>query len=146
MLWRLSDGNYLASWSRFQLGSILLVTTPTRTQRAAHTVYQTTNGKSYKNNSFNFHLSQLRIRVEMAFGLLVNKWRIFKAPPRVGVKSVKNVVHVACILHNFCIDERLRESHCEDVDDDEDMAAILASKPVPDSTDLTVGVNDTSAY
>ncbi|KAE9161337.1 hypothetical protein PF002_g32397, partial [Phytophthora fragariae] len=31
-------------------------------------------------DNYNFHVSQLRIRIEMAFGLLVNKWRIFKQP------------------------------------------------------------------
>ncbi|KAE9006215.1 hypothetical protein PF002_g12226 [Phytophthora fragariae] len=82
----------------------------------------------------------------MAFGLLVNKWRIFKAPLRVGVKSVRKVVHVACILHNFCINERLAEEHGGDVDDDDDLAATLAAKSVPDSSDLTVGVNDTFVY
>ncbi|KAF4150744.1 hypothetical protein GN958_ATG00065 [Phytophthora infestans] len=84
--------------------------------------------------------------MEMAFGLLVNKWRVFKAPPRVGVKSIKKVVHVACMLHNFCITESLWESHNEDVDDDAEMAATLASKPVPDIIDLTVEANDASAY
>lgn len=34
------------------------------------------------NDSFNFHLSQIRIRVEMAFGLLVNKWRILRRRSR----------------------------------------------------------------
>ncbi|EGZ07497.1 hypothetical protein PHYSODRAFT_319330 [Phytophthora sojae] len=58
-------------------------------------------------DSSNFLLSQLRIRVEMAFGLLVNKWRIFKSPLRVGMKHMGKVIHVACILHHWCINERL---------------------------------------
>ena len=33
-----------------------------------------------KNDAFNCHLSQLRIRIEMAFGRLVSKWRILKSP------------------------------------------------------------------
>lgn len=52
---------------------------------------QTTN--SYR-DAFNFHLSQLRIRVEMAFGYLVNKWRIFKSPLRVRVANVQKVSRV----------------------------------------------------
>ncbi|KAF4142396.1 DDE superfamily endonuclease [Phytophthora infestans] len=118
-----------------------LLTPFTRPQTASQS-----NATRLYRDSFNFHLSQLRIRVEMAFGLLVNKWRVFKAPLRVGVKSIKKVVHVACMLHNFCITERLCESHNKDVDDDADMAATLESKPVPDITDLTVGANDASAY
>ncbi|GMF59728.1 unnamed protein product [Phytophthora fragariaefolia] len=65
---------------------------------------------------------------------------------RVGVKSIRKVVHVAWILHNFCINERLVEEHGGDIDDDEDMTATLAVKPVPDSSDLTVGASDTSVY
>lgn len=82
----------------------------------------------------------------MAFGLLINKWRIFKAPLRFGVKSVRKAENVAYILHNVCINERLVEEEDGDVDDDEDMAEMLAAKPVPDSSDLTVEVNDTSIY
>ena len=33
-----------------------------------------------KNDSFNFYLSQLRIRIEMCFGLMVTKWRILTMP------------------------------------------------------------------
>ena len=35
-------------------------------------------------DSFNFHLSQLRIRIEMAFGRLVGKWRILRSPLQEG--------------------------------------------------------------
>ncbi|KAE8876347.1 hypothetical protein PF003_g39516 [Phytophthora fragariae] len=38
------------------------------------------------------------------------------------------------------------EEHGGDVDDDDDLAATLAAKSVPDSSDLTVGVNDTFVY
>lgn len=50
-------------------------------------------------DSFNFLLNQLRIRVEIAFGLLVNKWRVFKSPLMARVKNATKVVRVACILH-----------------------------------------------
>ncbi|GMF47017.1 unnamed protein product [Phytophthora fragariaefolia] len=41
---------------------------------------------------------------------------------------------------------RLVEEHGGDIDDDEDMPATLAVKPVPDSSDLMVGASDTSVY
>lgn len=31
-------------------------------------------------DAYNFYLSQLRIRIEMAFGLLYTKWRLFRRP------------------------------------------------------------------
>lgn len=45
----------------------------------------------------------------MAFGLLVRKWRIFRAPLQVKFENVARVVMVGCILHNWCIDRRLLE-------------------------------------
>ncbi len=60
--------------------------------------------------AYNFYLSQLRIRIEMAFGRLVNKWRIFKRPLRVKLKTAGKVIMCATRLHNFCIDERAQES------------------------------------
>ena len=38
------------------------------------------------NDTFNFFLSQLRIRIEMSFGMLVNKFCIFKRPLAVKLK------------------------------------------------------------
>ena len=32
------------------------------------------------NDAYNFYLSQLQIRIEMAFELMTNKWRILRAP------------------------------------------------------------------
>eukprot|EP00644_Phytophthora_capsici_P000423 jgi/Phyca11/100084/e_gw1.4.749.1 len=56
-------------------------------------------------DDYNFFLSQCRIRVEMAFGLLVNKWRILKVPLCVSLRNVPKVIHACMRLHNFCIDQ-----------------------------------------
>jgi hypothetical protein len=60
-------------------------------------------------SNYNFFVSQLRIRIEMAFGLLVNKWRILKRPLNVRVRNCQPVVEACMRLHNFCIDQRLPE-------------------------------------
>jgi len=59
------------------------------------------------NDAYNFYLSQLRIRVEMAFGLLKTKWRILRLPLELPLKDAALVFHVCCLLHNYCINERL---------------------------------------
>eukprot|EP00644_Phytophthora_capsici_P018845 jgi/Phyca11/133160/e_gw1.342.3.1 len=64
--------------------------------------------KSRAHSDYNFYLSQLRIRVETAFGLLVNKWQIFKRPLVVDFVNVKKVIKTCMKLHNFCIDERTK--------------------------------------
>jgi hypothetical protein len=57
------------------------------------------------NAIFNFYLSQLRIRIEMAFGLLTTKWRILRVPLTVNVVdgTLAKIVETCAILHNFVI-------------------------------------------
>ena len=64
------------------------------------------NEKSESDKScFNFHLSQLRIRVEMAFGILCSKWTMFKRPLRTKLSNSAATFMCAVKLHNFCINE-----------------------------------------
>jgi hypothetical protein len=64
-------------------------------------------------HNYNFFVSQLRIRVEMAFGLLVNKWRILKRPLCVKLRNCRIVVMAAMRLHNFCISQRVLENETD---------------------------------
>ncbi len=64
-----------------------------------------------------FFLSQLWIRIEQAFGLLVAKWRIFKKPLDVKFWRTTLIIEAAFHLHNFCIDARessiLNHGNCD---------------------------------
>ena len=63
--------------------------------------------KISRNDNLYFFASQLRIRIEMAFGLMVKKWGILSRPLDIRVRNVKQlIVSIGC-LHNFCIDERM---------------------------------------
>eukprot|EP00475_Leptophrys_vorax_P038089 TRINITY_DN6652_c0_g1_i7.p1 TRINITY_DN6652_c0_g1~~TRINITY_DN6652_c0_g1_i7.p1 ORF type:complete len:122 (-),score=16.64 TRINITY_DN6652_c0_g1_i7:172-537(-) len=62
-------------------------------------------------DSFNFYLSQLRIRIEMAFGFLVGKWRIFRRPLQVKLENPHKIIVGAMCLHNFCMNGVLSASH-----------------------------------
>mmetsp|Transcript_2840 Transcript_2840/g.5176 ORF Transcript_2840/g.5176 Transcript_2840/m.5176 type:complete len:413 (-) Transcript_2840:41-1279(-) len=53
--------------------------------------------------SYNFLLSQLRIRIEMAFGRLTTKWRIFRSNLGSDVELNSQIVRVGFKLHNFVI-------------------------------------------
>lgn len=57
-------------------------------------------------DAFNFYLSQLRIRIEQAFGMLVNKWRVFSSPLNLNINNVHTLVKASMRLHNYCINER----------------------------------------
>ena len=54
-------------------------------------------------SAYNFYLSQLRIRIEIAFGLLTTKWRIFRRNLDFSTQKNCKIVRVAAKLHNFVI-------------------------------------------
>lgn len=69
-----------------------------------------------EHDNFNYYASQLRIRIEMAFGLMTRKWGILQRPLSVDVENVKHIMLAIARLHNFCIDERLATGTTNDKD------------------------------
>jgi hypothetical protein len=65
------------------------------------------NVSSGSKDDYNFFQSQLRIRVECAFGQLVSRWGILRSAMPLNITIVRTVAMVNCLarLHNFCIDE-----------------------------------------
>eukprot|EP00980_Cylindrotheca_fusiformis_P016821 scaffold5074_cov99-Cylindrotheca_fusiformis.AAC.3 len=63
------------------------------------------------NDNFNYFASQLRIRIEMAFGMMTRKWGILQRPLTNSLSGIKDLICCIARLHNFCIDERLRENN-----------------------------------
>jgi hypothetical protein len=59
-------------------------------------------------DAYNFFHSQLRIRVECAFGMFTQRWGILRCmiPKQVTLKRTVALVMCLAKLHNFCIDER----------------------------------------
>jgi hypothetical protein len=56
---------------------------------------------------YNFFHSQLRIRVECAFGMLVQRWGLLRVamPRNLSVQRIIALVIALAKLHNFCITE-----------------------------------------
>jgi DDE superfamily endonuclease len=61
-------------------------------------------------DDYNFYHSQLRIRIEIAFGQLVSRWGILRRalPSKLGIKKCVALACCLCRLHNFCVNERLK--------------------------------------
>lgn len=55
-------------------------------------------------SSYNYFLSQLRIRVEQAFGQYSVKWRIISKPLETKLSTSSIVLMTCARLHNFIID------------------------------------------
>lgn len=55
-------------------------------------------------DTYDFYISQLRIKIEMTFGRLANKWRCLKAPMVLSLKNTSRALVAMARLHNFCAD------------------------------------------
>lgn len=58
-------------------------------------------------DSFNFHLSQLRVKIEQSFGILVGQWGILWKPLRVQFAGRGDLITALFHLHNFLRDEQV---------------------------------------
>lgn len=75
-----------------------------------------------RKENFNYRLCRTRRIVENAFGILVQKWRLFNRPIETDIKKTIIIVKTACLLHNFLriknCDQHLQ--HLLDIEDRED--------------------------
>jgi len=80
------------------------------------TPYKNSTGFVDKDN-FNFFHSQLRINIECAFGILVNRWTVLRRPmsSKIPIHKVSALTIALCKLHNFLIDSRLERTLAGDV-------------------------------
>ena len=64
-------------------------------------------------DAYNYYHSQLRIRIECAFGILTHRWAILRSaiPMNVSVQKTVSLVLALAKLHNYCIDTDM--THCD---------------------------------
>ena len=69
-------------------------------------------------DDYNFYHSQLRIKIECAFGMLVNRWGILRSAlsSKLTLQKIGSLIICLCRLHNFCINERLKARSTFDED------------------------------
>jgi hypothetical protein len=70
-------------------------------------MYYGNDRKKKEYDNFNFFASQLRIRVEMSFGLMTKKWGILWRPLNIHISNVKYLALAIAMMHNYCINERI---------------------------------------
>lgn len=69
-------------------------------------------------DSFNFHLSQLRVKIEQSFGILVATWGILWRPLRVQYAGRTDLITALFHLHNFLRDENVKPVQLSDEDEE----------------------------
>lgn len=80
--------------------------------------YPEGRGITQAQSDFNTHLSQARMTVERAFGLLKGRWRCLSKRADFETSFVSDVSFACCVLHNFC--ETHNEEYIADEEEDED--------------------------
>ena len=73
-------------------------------------------------DAYNYFLSQMRIRIEMSFGLLTNKWQVLQSPMVTSISCSSEIIMATSRLHNFVI--------LEDTDIDVDSIHIAPGSPL----------------
>eukprot|EP00794_Sanderia_malayensis_P009556 gene9556-10543_t len=74
----------------------------------------------YRPKMFNLALSQARVSIERAFGMLKSRWRILLGKLQLEPSFAADVVTTCTVLHNICqkrgeqLDETLLELPCQD--------------------------------
>jgi hypothetical protein len=78
-----------------------------------------TNVSHGSKDDYNFFHSQLRIRIECAFGMLVHRWAILQTalPCGISIQRTIALVNALAKLHNFCIERNEMNSVESSIDD-----------------------------
>jgi hypothetical protein len=113
----LPDGTYIVGDAAFMVSEHLLIP------------FTGSSREVPEKDVFNFYLSQLRIRIEMAFGLLTNKWRILRRPMQNGLRMNAKVLQACARLHNFVIDN----NNTQYEDPDEEFESAMSIQPMENS-------------
>lgn len=72
-------------------------------------------------DAFNFYLSQLRVKIEQSFGILVGTWGILWRPLRVKYTGRTDLITALFRLHNILQDEKVTPVQACDEDDESGM-------------------------
>jgi hypothetical protein len=57
------------------------------------------------NDNFNYYLSQCRIRVEMAFGMMTQRFGVLAHPLRIHPRRIGTLMETIARLHNYTINQ-----------------------------------------
>ena len=76
-------------------------------------------------DAYSFFSSQVRIQVDMAFGLLTTKWHLLKQPLGVSLSTAADILECISCLHHLCIN--MRTSDLKNNQDIEEIIPVEAS-------------------
>jgi len=85
-------------------------------------------------DAYNFYLSQLRVKIEQAFGILVGQWGILWRPLRYHFVGRGKIIKALFHLHNYLRDEKVQPILAaeEDAESGRDRPQMTADNTLPD--------------
>lgn len=111
-----------------------------RTPSATNSLRRT-RGSCYlgDQDAFNFYLSQLRVRIEQAFGIFVGQWGILWRPLRVQFAGRSGLATALFRLHNYLRDEQVKplQTSEEDGDSGRDRPQMTEQETLPEEFQTT---------
>jgi len=88
-------------------------------------------GSDPDRDAFNFYLSQLRIRIEMAFGRMVNKWWILTTTLTCSLRTSSDILMACARLHNYIIDADDIFAEVDEPEDENDSVSNIIRNLAP---------------
>lgn len=64
---------------------------------------------NFEKSNYNNHFSSTRGEIEKAFGIMVQKFQIFKGPIRASLTTINKIIKASVVLHNFFISKSHKE-------------------------------------
>ena len=76
------------------------------------TPYPNNNRYTVEKDNYNFYHSQVRIAIECAFGILLQRFALLrrKLPQQFTIQKTMALVSCLCRVHNFLIERRLQQN------------------------------------
>jgi hypothetical protein len=87
--------------------------------------------KKKKNDDWNYFASQLRIRIEMSFGLMVMKWQFLRRPLCIKFDNIPKALNAISRLHNYIINSKNHSDR-----DDHDTIPIIQNNATTTNAEL----------
>ncbi|XP_017469447.1 PREDICTED: uncharacterized protein LOC108361357 isoform X2 [Rhagoletis zephyria] len=92
--------------------------------------YNRSSNLTTSQEAYNYRLSRARMTVEMAFGRLAARFRVFHRPIEVSLETCDALIKVCCVLHNYLTRKLIQPPSPQDDCSAQSLPQTISSLPV----------------